>query len=74
MTAAVQMYPKLRGKIIECYGSISAFSEKAGISGTQMSKKLNGKAGFSQNDIIHWSELLGIDLKDVGIYFYAQEV
>ena len=69
-----RMYPKLRGRIVEKYGSIAEFGKETGLSDTQVSKKLNGKAGFSQEDIIKWSGLLDIDLKDVGVYFYAIEV
>ncbi len=36
-------YLKLRGRIIEKYGTIGAFADEVGISRTQMSKKLQGK-------------------------------
>ena len=64
-------YRKLRGRIIEKFGTLSAFFEKLHITDVQASKKLNGKAGFSQEDIIEWCALLDIDLKDVGLFFYA---
>lgn len=64
-------YAKLRGRIVEKYGSIASFSDHLGISKTQISKKMTGKAGFSQSDIVEWSRLLDIDLKDVGLFFYA---
>lgn len=64
-------YAKLRGRIVEKYGTMDAFGKKLNISKVQMSKKMNGKAGFSQSDIIQWSELLDIDLCDVGSFFYA---
>lgn len=64
-------YAKLRGRIVEKFGSQDAFREQVGISKTAMSKKMTGKTGFSQKDIIKWCELLSIDLKQVGEYFYA---
>ena len=64
-------YAKLRGRIVEKYGTIDSFGDKLNISKTQLSKKMNGKAGFSQADIIQWSNLLDIDLCDVGSFFYA---
>lgn len=65
-----QKYAKLRGRIVEKYGSISAFTERLNISLTQVSKKLNGVSGFSQEDIVEWANLLEIDLADVGVYFF----
>ena len=64
-------YAKLRGRIIEKFGSIDAFGNKLKISKAQLSKKLNGKAGFSQADIIEWSDILDIDLSEVGLFFYS---
>lgn len=65
-------YAKLRGRIVEKYGTISRFGEVVGLSGVSMSKKLTGITGFSQADIIRWCDLLDIDLSDVGIYFFTQ--
>ena len=64
-------YAKLRGRIVEKYGTIDAFGDKLNISKVQLSKKMNGKAGFSQADIIQWCDLLDIELNNVGSYFYA---
>ena len=63
-------YVKLRGRIVEKYGSISAFAKHLDISLTQVSKKMNGAAGFSQEDIVKWANLLEIDLAEVGTYFF----
>lgn len=64
-------YAKLRGRIIEKYGTIDAFGDKLKISKVQLSKKMNGRAGFSQADIVQWCKLLDIELSDVGSFFYA---
>ena len=54
-------YDKLRGRIIEKYGSQERFAEALGISTNSLSKKMTGKTGFSQKDIVEWSRLLQID-------------
>ena len=64
-------YDKLRGKIIEKYGSQEKFAEVIGISSNSMSKKMNGKTGFSQKDIVKWSSLLGIDESEFAVYFFT---
>ena len=65
------MYAKLRGRIVEKYGTISNFGTTLGLSKVSISKKLTGITGFSQADIIRWCELLDIDIADVGPYFFT---
>lgn len=67
------MYPKLRGRIIEKYGSLTAFAKIIGLSKTSMSKKMTGKSGFSQSDIVSWCDALDIDLADVGLFFILRK-
>lgn len=62
-------YNKLRGRIVEKYGSLAKFVEKLDISYVAASNKLNGKAGFSQSDIVEWCELLDIDILDAPLFF-----
>lgn len=64
-------YAKLRGKIVEKFGSQAKFAEALGISTVAMSNKMNCKAGFSQSDMIQWGEKLEIATKDFGEYFFA---
>ena len=64
-------YPKLRGRIVEKYGSQEAFAREVGLSTTSMSKKMTGKVGISQSDILKWCPLLDIEVNDIGAYFYA---
>lgn len=64
-------YDKLRGRIIEKYGSQEKYAEKLGISTNSLSKKMTGKTGFSQKDIIQWAELLEIDRSDYSDYFFS---
>lgn len=64
-------YRKLRGRIIEKYGSQEKFSEAINLSKNSLSLKLNGKTGFSQADMIKWSRLLDIDISEYGEYFFT---
>jgi transcriptional regulator with XRE-family HTH domain len=64
-------YNKLRGRIIEKYGTQENFAEAVGLSTNSISRKMNGKAGFSQEDIERWSEKLEIKQEEYGKYFFA---
>ncbi len=64
-------YDKLRGKIVEKYGTQGNFAEILGISKNSMSKKMNCETGFSQEDIILWSGLLNIKKEEYGTYFFT---
>lgn len=64
-------YRKLRGKIIEVFGSYGNFADALGISSVTVSNKLNSKTQFSQDDIIDWSEALSIPISESGTYFFA---
>lgn len=64
-------YDKLRGRIIEKYGSQEKFAEVLGISANSLSKKMTGKTGFSQKDIIVWSNLLDVDKTEYSEYFFT---
>lgn len=71
METAIYSYNKLRGRIIEKYGSQQAFADKLGISSTSMSKKMKCKTAFSQEDIELWAKLLDIERADFSKYFFA---
>ena len=66
-------YSKLRGRIVEKFGNYTTFFKVLDITPIQGSKKINGKAGFSQDDMVLWSELLDLDLSDIGPFFCAQK-
>lgn len=67
-------FSKLRGRIVEKYGSYAAFFRLLNITDIQASKKLNGKAQFRPKDIIQWSRLLDIGSQDIGVYFFTIKV
>ena len=64
-------YDKLRGKIIEKYGSQENFAKELNLSSNSISKKMTGKTGFSQKDIVEWSKLLEIEPADYNEYFFT---
>ena len=67
-------YNKLRGKIVEVFGTQDNFAKKLGISTNALSRKLNNKISLSQKEVIQWAELLGICEKDYKAYFFTIEV
>lgn len=64
-------YNKLRGRIIEKYGTQRRFAEELGISKNAVSKKMNCQTEFSQEDIIKWSMLLNVQKNEYGEYFFT---
>ena len=65
-------YPKLKGRIIEKYGTQRAFADALGIDKATLSNKMTGKNMFSQEEILLSMELLNIE--DVTPYFFEKEV
>ena len=69
-------YRKLRGRIIEKFGSVQAFAKAYGISLNSMSRKLNRKTSITTADIVKMSspEFLDITPDKVYEYFFAHKV
>ena len=67
-------YSKLRGRIIEKYGSMSRFSEAAGLSEIALSRKLNNKIDISRENILKWSELLDIPSDEYGVFYFVKKL
>lgn len=67
-------YPKLRGKIMEQFRTFSDFADAVGTSSQSVSFKLNGDRPFTKTDIENWSQVLGLPLKDCGLYFFEPPV
>ena len=64
-------YRKLKGKIVEKFGSQAAFSEAFGISRTAMSNKMRCAAQFTQEDIEKAAQLLDIKRSEYSDYFFT---
>ena len=67
-------YSKLRGRIVEKYGSQSAFVEKFGVSKNTFSLKMNNKVRFSPDDISKITDMLDIPEAEIGAYFFTRVV
>lgn len=65
---------KLKGRIVEKYGSQKAFADAIHKTETTVNNKLNDKRGMTQEDIIEWANALEIGVNDIGAYFFAQKV
>lgn len=66
-------YNKLRGRIVEIFGSQKAFADAIGISESTVASKLSGRLKFSQNEVFIWANALNIPKEDIGIYFFDTE-
>lgn len=67
-------YGKLRGKIVEKYGSQTAFAKAFGTSENTLSMKMNNKVRFTSDDIVKISQLLEISEDKIGLYFFTKKV
>ncbi len=66
----VYNYAKLHGRIKELYNTQSNFAKQIGLSPTSLSKKLNNKTEFSQNEIANSLEALHLEINDIPTYFF----
>ena len=67
-------YDKLKGKIVERFGTQGNFAKALGVSERTLSLKLNNKIFFSQDEISKISNLLDIELEEIQDYFFKQKV
>ena len=63
-------FSKLRGRIIEKYGTITNFADNTRKSRVAVFNKLSGATDFSKDDICEWAGLLDIQQEDFGAYFF----
>ncbi|MBO5437639.1 MAG: DUF739 family protein [Thermoguttaceae bacterium] len=64
-------YAKLRGRMVEMFGTIGETAEASGIRRDMLSQALNGKRAFTQAEIAILAQTLKISNEEVGIYFFA---
>lgn len=67
-------YSKLRGKVVEVYGTLGEFANAMNWSERTNSLKMNGKVEWRQSEIVTASKLLGIKSEDIDVYFFDVEV
>jgi len=65
---------KLIGRIVEMYGTRSAFGEKIGWKIAQVSLVLRGKRSLREDEIALWADALGILIEEIGTYFFTKRV
>lgn len=66
-------YDKLKGRIVEKFGTQMAFSKALGVSERTLSLKLNNRIFFTQDEISKCSNLLDISMSDIQDYFFTQK-
>lgn len=71
MAIIVLNHDKLRGRIIEKFGSNAKFAEHLEISIASLSSKLNGKTDFTASEIYKSCILLDIKNEEVFDYFFT---
>ena len=67
-------YRKLRGRIIEKYGTLKDFALDMKWSERTLSLKMNCKVFWKQPEITKAAMLLGIPCNEVAEYFFTQNV
>lgn len=65
---------KLKGRIVEKFGSQKAFADALGVTDTTVNNKLNNRRLMSQDDIANWAETLEIPLDQIGLYLFTEIV
>ena len=65
---------KLRGRIVEKFGSQKAFAEAVQMSVSFISQYLNGKKSLDQKDMDRWINVLEIPLCEIDQYFFMKRV
>lgn len=67
-------YSKLKGRIVEIFGSQISFAKAMEWSERTLSLKLNGKVPWKQTDIAKAIRLLKLSDSDIQDYFFTMEV
>lgn len=67
-------YSKLRGRIVEKYGSQAAFADAIDMSISTLNLKLNNKSEWSTTEIVEACKLLDVELTDTYSYFFKEKL
>ena len=65
-------YSKLRGRMVEMFGTIEKTCEAAKLRRDMVSMALNGKRLFTQPEISVLSDVLQIPSTEIGLYFFTK--
>lgn len=66
-------FAKLRGKIVEVFGSQEKFARAIGMAPRTVNAKLNNEVPFKTPDIEKSLGVLGIARRDIPVYFFEVE-
>lgn len=67
-------FDKLKGLIVEKYGTRAAFAKAMGLNPGQLSVRLSGQTPFKTAEIVQAVKLLEIDSAEIGLYFFTPKV
>lgn len=67
-------YSKLKGRIVEKFGTQDKFASKIKLTSKTISNKLNNKTAFSDKEIMQWCEVLDISNDEINKYFFTPKV
>ena len=67
---AERKYLKLRGRIIEKFGTYGDFANSIKMNRSSLACKLNGIRGISKKDIALFCKALDISKQEIGDYFF----
>lgn len=63
---------KLKGRIVEVFGTQRAFAEALGVQQRKVSEQLKNKRELTRAEIEHWCDLLKIEREDIADYFFTE--
>lgn len=69
-------FSKLRGRIVEKFGTCAAFAAAVGLPESSVSYRLNNRVPIDSEEIVLWSrpEMLDIPAEELHVYFFTPKV
>ena len=69
-------FSKLRGRIVEKFGTCAAFAAAVGLPESAISNRLNNRVQIDAEEILLWSrpEILDIPAEEIHVYFLTPKV
>ena len=64
-------HSKLKGRIIEKFGTQKAFAQKIGMPEVTLCRRLKGDIFFTQPEILRIAIALGIEMTELDAYFFT---
>lgn len=62
---------KLKGRIVELYGTQENFAKSMNSTPQTITAKLSGNSRFTQDEIIKWANALKLEITDIVPYFFV---